>query len=112
MVHQLLLHIAQEEHGELGFGIAQTLSMFPSEYDPAVYPNLASIVALLGQVHDATVSYVAGLKDEDLARAVQTPWGARYRLIEMLDHLIEHEIHHRGELSLILGLLGRKGFDA
>jgi len=30
----------------------------------------------------------------------------------MLMHTLEHEIHHRGELSLILGLLGRKGLDA
>jgi uncharacterized damage-inducible protein DinB len=26
-------------------------------------------------------------------------------------HVLEHEIHHRGELSLILGLLGREGLD-
>jgi len=25
---------------------------------------------------------------------------------------MEHEIHHRGELSLILGLFGREGLDA
>jgi uncharacterized damage-inducible protein DinB len=30
----------------------------------------------------------------------------------MLWHVVEHEIHHRGELSLILGLLGREGLDA
>jgi uncharacterized damage-inducible protein DinB len=30
----------------------------------------------------------------------------------MIGHLIEHEIHHRGELSLILGLLGREGLNA
>jgi len=30
----------------------------------------------------------------------------------MLWHTIEHEIHHRGELSLTLGLLGRAGLDA
>jgi uncharacterized damage-inducible protein DinB len=26
-------------------------------------------------------------------------------------HVLEHEIHHRGELSLIHGLLGREGLD-
>ncbi|MCE5207568.1 MAG: DinB family protein [Chloroflexi bacterium] len=30
----------------------------------------------------------------------------------MLRHTLEHEIHHRGELSLTLGLLGHKGLDA
>jgi uncharacterized damage-inducible protein DinB len=48
----------------------------------------------------------------DLTRVIHTPWGATYRLVEMVDHMIEHEVHHRGELSLILGILGREGFDA
>ena len=26
-------------------------------------------------------------------------------------HVLEHEIHHRGELSLITGILGREGLD-
>jgi uncharacterized damage-inducible protein DinB len=30
----------------------------------------------------------------------------------MILHVIEHEIHHRGELSLKLGLLDREGLDA
>ena len=30
----------------------------------------------------------------------------------MIEHMIDHEIHHRGELSLILGLLGREGLNA
>jgi uncharacterized damage-inducible protein DinB len=33
-------------------------------------------------------------------------------MLEMLGHILEHEIHHRGELSLILGLLGREGLNA
>ncbi len=43
---------------------------------------------------------------------VETPWGAKSRRIELLWHVIEHEIHHRGELSLMLGMLGREGLDA
>jgi uncharacterized damage-inducible protein DinB len=30
----------------------------------------------------------------------------------MISHLLEHEIHHRSELSLILGMLGTDGLDA
>jgi uncharacterized damage-inducible protein DinB len=58
------------------------------------------------------VEYVSSLTDTDLGRVIKTPWGPQYRLVEMLDHMIEHEIHHRGELSLILGILGREGFNA
>jgi uncharacterized damage-inducible protein DinB len=30
----------------------------------------------------------------------------------MVWHVMEHEIHHRGELSLLLGMLGHEGLDA
>ena len=59
-----------------------------------------------------TLAYVGGLSDADLAATVETPWGAKERRIELLWHVVEHEIHHRGELSLMLGILGREGLDA
>jgi uncharacterized damage-inducible protein DinB len=111
-VRQLMLHIAQEERGEFQFGVTQTLTAFPPEYDPQEYPTTLAIKTLLESVHTPTVAYLKNLDHADLGRFIDTPWGARYRLIDMLGHLIEHEIHHRAELSLILGMLGRVGFDA
>jgi uncharacterized damage-inducible protein DinB len=43
---------------------------------------------------------------------VELAWGEVARPIDTLWHLLEHELHHRGELSLMLGLLGRAGLDA
>jgi uncharacterized damage-inducible protein DinB len=111
-VRQLMLHIAHEEHGEFAYGIVQTLPEFPPEYSTQAYPTLAAIDSLLESVHARTLDFLNGLKDADLDRMITTPWGATYRLIEMIDHLIEHEVHHRAELSLILGMLGREGFNA
>jgi uncharacterized damage-inducible protein DinB len=111
-VRQIVLHIAQEEHGEFGYGIVQTLDAFPAEYSIQEYPTKAALRVLLASVHAPTVAYLRALEPADLSRGVVTPWGASYRLIEMIGHMIEHEIHHRGELSLILGMLGRSGFDA
>jgi len=111
-VQRLLLHIAQEEHGEFGYGIAQTLSEFPPDYSPKEYPTVASVTALLAEVHAETTHYLRALSAEDLERTVITPWGTQSQLVELFDHMIEHEVHHRGELSLILGMLGREGLDA
>ncbi len=111
-VRQLMLHIAHEENIEFNYGIAQTLSELPSEYDPQNYPNKAAIKSLLGFIHAPAVEYMSRLRDDDLKKVITVPWGADQTLIEMLGHLIEHEIHHRAELSLILGMLGRKGLDA
>jgi uncharacterized damage-inducible protein DinB len=111
-VQRLLLHIEQEERGEFGYGIARTLAEFPPDYPMEQYPTVAAITALMAEVHAETTRYLRALSAEDLERTVITPWGARSQLIELFDHMIEHEVHHRGELSLILGMLGREGLDA
>ena len=110
-VRDLLLHIAQEERGEFAFGITRELSDFPPEYAAGHYPSVASIQALLASIHLPVVAYLDALSEGGLRRTIETPWGVRYTLLEMLGHLVEHEIHHRGELSLILGMLGKKGLD-
>src|SRR5438128_2380415 len=77
-VRELMLHIAQEEHGEMGYGIRQSLSAFPEAYAPEAYASVAAIQALLLAVHAQSEDYLQGLRDDDLARMIETPWGARY----------------------------------
>ena len=109
---QIALHIAQEELGEFAYGITRTLEDFPPDYSLAEYPDHEAIKRLLAEVHDPVRDYFAEATDADLLKTIRTPWGAELSLLEMLLHILEHEIHHRGELSLALGLLGRQGLDA
>jgi uncharacterized damage-inducible protein DinB len=111
-VGQIILHIAQEEKGEIGYGLIQDLPEWPAEYRPEDYPTVESMVDLLTGVHDGTEAYLDTLDDEDLVLEVTTPWGADFELGSMVFHTLAHEIHHRAELSLILGMLGREGLDA
>jgi uncharacterized damage-inducible protein DinB len=111
-VRRLVLHIAHEEYGEVQHGITQALPSWPEDFDPAAYPSRAALESKLAEVHTETVRLLAALDDSDLAREIEAPWGATAPLADMLRHVIEHEIHHRAELSLILGLLGRPGLDA
>jgi len=111
-VREMILHIANEEQGEFRLGILQDIPDFPPAYPVEDYPTLAPIKALLEAVHAETMAFLGALGEDDLERLVVTPWGPSYRLIEMLGHIVEHEIHHRGELSLVLGMLGRPGLDA
>ncbi len=111
-VRSLMVHIAHEENGEFNYGLTQILPEFPPEYDLAQYPDRAALKGLLAQVHEPNLAHLTSLADPDLERAIHTPWGADYRLAEMVEHLIEHEIHHRAELSLILGMLGKQGLNA
>jgi uncharacterized damage-inducible protein DinB len=109
---ETVLHIAQEEDGEVRYGMTRELAAFPDALDAARYPSAAALVAALGDVHARTLAYVQGLNDADLAADVETPWGLTRPLGELLWHVLEHEVHHRGELSLMLGMLGREGLDA
>jgi uncharacterized damage-inducible protein DinB len=111
-VAQLMLHIAHEENGEIRYGITGELTAWPPEYRREDYPSIDAIEALLTQVHDRTEAYLETLNDADLERVINAPWGNSYPLTDMLWHVLEHEIHHRGELSLLLGLLGHEGLDA
>jgi uncharacterized damage-inducible protein DinB len=111
-VREIMLHIAQEENGEFNYGITRKLQEFPSGYDEQNYATKASVESLMASVHSGNIEYLKGLDEDALGRVIDTPWGASYRLIEMIDHLIEHEVHHRAELSLILGMLGREGLNA
>lgn len=111
-VRQIILHIAQEEYGEIQYGITRKIDAFPPPYPEDLYPTIGSIEALLASVHAETHSYLESLADEELEKDIEAQWGGTYPLIDMIWHVMEHEIHHRGELSLILGLLGHEGLDA
>jgi uncharacterized damage-inducible protein DinB len=107
-----MLHIAQEEYGEVQYGLTYELDQFPAAYQQADYPSLKSIKSRLEQVHKQTVEYLRSLDDADLQADFEAQWGQTRPLIDFVAHVIEHEVHHRGELSLMLGMLGREGLDA
>jgi uncharacterized damage-inducible protein DinB len=111
-VRQIILHIAQEEYGEIQYGITRKIGEFPPQFRPDEYPTIGSAIALLASVHEETCKCLESLNHEELADEIEVQWGETRPLIDFVVHVMEHEIHHRGELSLILGLLGREGLDA
>jgi uncharacterized damage-inducible protein DinB len=72
---------------------------------------VASIKGLLTQVHDRTVVYLQSLDVTDLDRTVITFWGEEVTLRWIIWHVLEHEISHRGEIYLMLGLMGMEAPD-
>ncbi len=110
-VQELMIHIAHEEKGEVGFGIMGQYQEWPPEYTSSDCETIEAIKVLLTEVHAHTLDYLNTLADADLGRTITTPWNEEYLLGDMIGHVMEHEVHHRGELSLILGLLGRNAPD-
>ena len=103
-------HIARAEDGWFRYVVARELDDWPP-YTAEDYPTVESIKILLTEVHALTEAYLTTIDIADLDRVIETPWGKQLTLRWIVWHVLEHEIHHRGEIFLMLGLLGLKGPD-
>ena len=110
-VGHIIRHIANAEDGWFRYVIMRELRDWPAESTSAAYPTVAATKVLLNKVHDRTQMYLSEWDADDLDRPIEAPWGHTFKLEWIIWHVLEHEIHHRGELSLILGLLGHEGLD-
>ena len=110
-VGEILLHIADAEDGWFRYAVAHEYHEWPSSYTLENYPTFEAIKTLLTEVHDWTEKYIAELNPDDYHRVIKLPWDEEIHLGWIIWHVLEHEIHHRGELSLMLGLLGREGLE-
>ena len=81
----------------------------PSSY-PGHGEELASgyddVRAYLDRTRAETIELLATLTPDDLRRKCRTPAGAEITVWKWLRAMIEHEVHHRGQLFLYLALLG------
>ncbi|KMQ62973.1 damage-inducible protein DinB [Chryseobacterium angstadtii] len=74
-------------------------------------------VKFFNEMHQETIEIIKKLSDDDLNRKCLTPPGNEITIWKWLRAMIEHEIHHRGELYIYLNLLDVKtpqiyGFSA
>jgi uncharacterized damage-inducible protein DinB len=106
----VVCHIAGAEEGWFRYVVARELDGWP-KYAVEDYPTVESVKALLSEVHIRTEAYLETLSVADLERVIETPWSKQLSLRWIIWHVLEHEIHHRGEIFLMLGLLGLEGPD-
>lgn len=80
---------------------------------PSCYPGhgaeLASgydaVIAFFERMDRETRDILLALPPGRLQESCETPGGARLRVWKWLRAMVEHEIHHRGQIYLYLGLL-------
>lgn len=81
----------------------------PSRY-PGHGPELAEgweeVRGFLRDMHAESVAIFGGLSAEDLRAKCTTPGGATLPVWKWLRAMVEHEVHHRGQLYLMLRMLG------
>jgi uncharacterized damage-inducible protein DinB len=80
----------------------------PSRY-PGHGPELAegwdAVLAYFDRMHEESLEIFRSLTPEDLEQRCETPGGAALKVWKWLRLMTEHEIHHRGQIYLMLGLL-------
>jgi uncharacterized damage-inducible protein DinB len=81
---------------------------------PSRYPGHGSeladgwedVNAFLRRMHEESVAIFSLLTPDALVRACTTPGGARLPVWKWLRAMVEHEVHHRGQIYIMLGMLG------
>jgi uncharacterized damage-inducible protein DinB len=78
--------------------------------DPDDYPTAESLIETCSKVETCVRGFFSGLKDEDLARNAEymNDRGEKRSmpLGELMQHAAYHSIHHRGQVALLLRMLG------
>jgi uncharacterized damage-inducible protein DinB len=62
--------------------------------------------AFMDRMHRESVEIFGHLNQDDLQRKCVTPGGAPITVWKWLRAMVEHEVHHRGQIYLYLGILG------
>ena len=63
------------------------------------------IVAYMRAMHDEAMGIFRSLSEDDLNAKCMTPGGAEITVWKWMRLMIEHEIHHRGQIYLYLAML-------
>jgi uncharacterized damage-inducible protein DinB len=81
---------------------------------PSLYPGhgrdqadgLPAVLAYFSRLHEESLAIFRALTPEDLERRCFTPAGTPITAWKWLRAMVEHEVHHRGQIYLMLGMLG------
>ena len=100
----LIRHLAAIER----FMYAENVKLRPSRY-PGHGKELAdgyqNILAYMDQMHQESMQIFTSLSDQDLQKKCTTPGGIEITVWKWLRAMIEHEIHHRGQIFIYLSML-------
>ena len=106
-IRNTLVHIMSAEWGWLDRCGGQPRG---EKLNPADYPTLEVVVATWNNVERYMREFLATLTDEDLARNIEFKLGQAEPQSRSLSELLEHGailgVHHRGQVALLLRMLG------
>jgi uncharacterized damage-inducible protein DinB len=101
----LLRHIAGTERWMWAENVAGRPARFPG-HDESLAPGYDATSAYFVRLHHESLAIFEVLTEEDYQRSVATPGGVALPAWKWLRAMLEHEAHHRGQLYLMLRMIG------
>ncbi len=100
----LVRHLAAIERDLYAENVQGKISRYPG-HGRELADGLEAVLKFMEQKHSEAMAIFERLSDEDLQKKCVTPEGIPITTWKWLRALVEHEIHHRGEIYLYLALL-------
>ena len=101
----LVRHIAAAERWMWGENVRGLPSRYPG-HGIDLAEGKTAVLAYLDSMQDETAQIIGGLTSDQLESKVETVGGVEIRAWKWLRLMIEHEVHHRGQLYEVLGEMG------
>jgi uncharacterized damage-inducible protein DinB len=101
----LLRHIAVTERFVFAENIQGRTSRY-TKHGKELADGLEDILAFMERLHSESMEIFSKLTDQDLQRKCGNPGSKEITVWKWLRSMVEHEIHHRGQIYLYLGMLG------
>jgi uncharacterized damage-inducible protein DinB len=101
----LVRHLGATERYMWAENVQGKPSAYPG-HGPELADGHADVLAWFERMHQESIGIFSALTNEDLARPCTTPGGASLAIGKWLRAMVEHEVHHRGEMFVYLGMMG------
>jgi len=101
----LIRHLAATERFMFAETVQNKKSIYPG-HEKDLADGYDDVVQFLNEMHDESMQVFSRLTDEDLQKKCLTPNDTPITVWKWLRALAEHEIHHRGQIYALLGMLG------
>lgn len=106
-IGDIIRHLALTER----FMYIENIQMKPTVYEGCgqeFAKGYKNTIKLYENMYQESINILSKLKDEDLNKKCQTAAGVKVSIWKLLRVMVEHEIHHRGNLYTYLGILDIK----
>ncbi|MEO8036761.1 MAG: DinB family protein [Acidobacteriota bacterium] len=100
----LMRHLAAIERWMFAENALRHPSCYPG-HGTELAESYDEVIQYMHRMHDSSMAIFRTLSPEDFEAKCMTPGGAELRIGKWLRLMIEHEIHHRGQLYMYLAML-------